>query len=292
MTDPNCCPDAVITDQTAQLVVEDDCAVIVDVGVAGPPGPQGPPGAQGPPGIEIDCTPPVDVTILWADECDPGDMVIPAGGTTAQSLVKLSNSDYDSGWAYTLQSPRPPVAGKLLPRPLMGGFTSSSCGAFEQLRVNFFPVGRPCVIGKLSVFVSTQSITPNTAMRVGFYAVAANGLPGSLLLDAGLIDVTSTGIKTVDFTATPLPVPIEGVWVANCWQQVNSSFAVRAFQSAGLADIVNPFGPPDDTTTASLGTPDTLAVSGVSGALPVSPTFTMSTATNVPRYAIEVVSVP
>ena len=92
MTDPKCCPDAVITDQTAQLVVEDDCAVIVDVGVAGPPGP------QGPPGVEIDCTPPTNTSILWIDECDPGDMVIPPGGSTGEVLAKQSNADYDSGW--------------------------------------------------------------------------------------------------------------------------------------------------------------------------------------------------
>jgi hypothetical protein len=41
----------------------------------------------------------VDTTILWADTGEPGDMVIPVGGTTGQALVKVSGSDYDTDWA-------------------------------------------------------------------------------------------------------------------------------------------------------------------------------------------------
>jgi hypothetical protein len=54
---------------------------------------------RGYPGIEVDATAPVDTTILWADTGEPGDMVIPAGGTTGQALVKVSGSDYDTDWA-------------------------------------------------------------------------------------------------------------------------------------------------------------------------------------------------
>ena len=41
----------------------------------------------------------MDTTILWADTGDPGDMVIPVGGTVGQALVKVSGSDYDTDWA-------------------------------------------------------------------------------------------------------------------------------------------------------------------------------------------------
>jgi hypothetical protein len=71
-------------------------------GSAGPPGPAGP---AGPAGIEVDATAPVDTTILWADTSEPGDMVIPVGGTTGQALVKVSGSDYDTDWASVSSDP-------------------------------------------------------------------------------------------------------------------------------------------------------------------------------------------
>ena len=80
---------------------------------SGTQGPQGSQGAQGPqgtngtiggPGIEVDNTAPVDTSILWADTGDPGDMVLPLGGSTGQALVKVSGSDYDTAWS-TVSSP-------------------------------------------------------------------------------------------------------------------------------------------------------------------------------------------
>jgi hypothetical protein len=47
----------------------------------------------------VDNTAPVDTSILWADTSEPGDMVIPVGGTTGQALVKVSGSDYDTDWS-------------------------------------------------------------------------------------------------------------------------------------------------------------------------------------------------
>jgi len=35
---------------------------------------------------------------LWADTSEVGDAVVPVGGTTGQSLVKASGSDYDTEW--------------------------------------------------------------------------------------------------------------------------------------------------------------------------------------------------
>jgi hypothetical protein len=68
-------------------------------GAKGDKGDKGDTGDTGPAGIEVDATAPVDTTILWADTSEPGDMVIPVGGTTGQALVKVSGSDYDTDWA-------------------------------------------------------------------------------------------------------------------------------------------------------------------------------------------------
>lgn len=59
----------------------------------------GDPGPQGPENIVIADTPPSNLDVLWYDTSEPGNAVIPPGGTTGQVLVKLSNADYDVGWA-------------------------------------------------------------------------------------------------------------------------------------------------------------------------------------------------
>jgi hypothetical protein len=52
----------------------------------------------GPAGIEVDAVPPSDTSILWADTSEPGDAVVPVGGSTGQVLAKASGTDYDTGW--------------------------------------------------------------------------------------------------------------------------------------------------------------------------------------------------
>jgi hypothetical protein len=48
--------------------------------------------------VEFSASAPVATNVLWVDTDDPGDAVIPVGGTTGQYLTKSSNSDYDTGW--------------------------------------------------------------------------------------------------------------------------------------------------------------------------------------------------
>jgi hypothetical protein len=71
-------------------------------GATGPQGPQGDPGAQGDPGVAVQGTAPANTSILWADTSEPGDAVVPTGGTTGQALAKASNSDYDTTWLSVL----------------------------------------------------------------------------------------------------------------------------------------------------------------------------------------------
>lgn len=56
-------------------------------------------GEAGPAGIVISDTPPTNTSILWYDTSSEGSAILPVGGTTGQVLTKLSNSDYDVGWA-------------------------------------------------------------------------------------------------------------------------------------------------------------------------------------------------
>lgn len=100
-----------ITKEAQTVVVEKPVERVLKVSSPGPAGPTGATGATGPigpvgatgntgdTGVQISGTAPVNTAVLWADTSDPGDQVIPAGGTTGQALVKASNTDYDTTWA-------------------------------------------------------------------------------------------------------------------------------------------------------------------------------------------------
>lgn len=68
------------------------------IGAQGPTGPSGEAGPAGPASLEISATPPEDTTVLWADTSDPGDNVIPPGGTAGQALLKVDGTNYNTTW--------------------------------------------------------------------------------------------------------------------------------------------------------------------------------------------------
>lgn len=71
-----------------------------EVTAIGNTGLKGDTGATGSPGITVAATAPADTSILWGDTTvTPNYTPVPAGGSTGQSLVKVSGSDYAVGWA-------------------------------------------------------------------------------------------------------------------------------------------------------------------------------------------------
>lgn len=74
--------------------------------VSGAPGPQGAQGDTGDFGIAISTTSP-STDQLWADLSEEGAMVVPAGGTLGQVLVKKSDDDYDTEWGAAAIDPYP-----------------------------------------------------------------------------------------------------------------------------------------------------------------------------------------
>jgi hypothetical protein len=60
----------------------------------------------GPSGVVISATEPVITDVLWADESEPGDAIIPVGGLTGQALVKVSGDDYDADWIDPYAAPQ------------------------------------------------------------------------------------------------------------------------------------------------------------------------------------------
>jgi len=66
--------------------------------VVGVIGPQGPQGETGDTGIIQAETEPAATDVLWLDTDEPGDAVLPLGGTTGQVLSKIDGSDYNTEW--------------------------------------------------------------------------------------------------------------------------------------------------------------------------------------------------
>jgi len=220
---------------------------------------------------------------------------LPTGGTTGQVLAKTSGTDYASGWIWGRSMPRPPVAGLCLPRLNLGSSNNGGpCGGYEEMRADYMAVSRACTLGKISINIWTQSVTAGTVIRLGIYGVATDGRPGSLLADLGTVDVTtSTGIKTIDFTGTPVSITQDGFYFAHVWQAQNSTFSLRAYVGGGAGgEIGYIFQQPDGNTAVATVQARNLFVANVSGALPSNPTWSYGSATNIPVHAFEVVSVP
>ena len=60
-------------------------------------------------------------------------------------------------------------------------------------------VPRPFTPSNYFISISTQG-GASAAARIGFYAVGTNGFPGALVHDGGAVDITTTGIKAVDYS--------------------------------------------------------------------------------------------
>lgn len=59
-----------------------------------------------------------------------------------------------------------------------------------------FPVLRPITVDRIAIEVSTAG-AGGAAIRLGIYNNGTNLTPGTLLLDAGTVDATSTGLKAI-----------------------------------------------------------------------------------------------
>lgn len=123
------------------------------------------------------------------------------GGTTDQLLAKNSNTDMDFKW---VASPTFPAGGTFAVPSLnyFGARTSQNysddpnTNAVYQ-RLYFIPVIVPDAITVDRIAVECTTAVAAQVARLGIYNADANGLPSTLLLDAGTVSVGTTGIKTI-----------------------------------------------------------------------------------------------
>lgn len=140
-------------------------------------------------------------------------------------------------------------------------------------RLCYMPVefGAPFTIDRLGVSVTT--LAASSVVRIGIYNSAANGFPGTLLLDAGTIDSSTTGLKEITVSQA---VKIGRYWMAGVAQVGTPTTRVitNSKMSGGIGFLSTFTGGSGPTTvTLLVGTnPTNIFEDSISGALPATAT--------------------
>jgi hypothetical protein len=275
-----------------------------------------PQGVQGDQGVEISAVEPENLTVLWADTSEEGDAVLPLGGAAGQSLVKVSGDDYDTTWAdldtdgvsegtvnlYN-RVPTGGSAGEVLVKqsatdfdlgyglralsfPLASGqFYGFGTGTTaipsnETLLMHAFVVWEPTVIDRLVAQVITDAGESDSVLRMGIYAPDSTGKPSSLIVDAGTVSTSNTGIKAIDIS----PVTVQGLFYLAAVCQAAPSTRPR-LRSIAIGDRYA-FSA-DPSASGSLNAYLRYTVSSVTGALPSTIT-PVTSAVSVPTVLFRV----
>lgn len=144
------------------------------------------------------------------------------------------------------------------------GSNNAYFGVLNEMQLIRFTVVSTVVIKGIECQVNTAG-GGSAVVRMGLYGSTDFGAPGSLIVDAGTVSVTSTGKKAVVISQTLLPGAYYVALVAQDWTGTRPDFR-------GVVDSVNdryqPIpGPQDWASTNGFGY-HSVAVTGVSGALP------------------------
>lgn len=107
-------------------------------------------------------------------------------------------------------SPGMYVTGQTLLPPGENGFSAVEMVDGQLLGYPVFIYGSAAVTFS-SIAISVSTLAALSAVRLGWYGVAASGGPGALTYDLGTVASTSTGVKTIS-TATTLGPGL--VWLA------------------------------------------------------------------------------
>jgi hypothetical protein len=217
---------------------------------------------------------------IWnatADDLEAGDYSrVPTGGSAGQVLVKDSGTDYDASW----------VNPRFLVKPRVNNFIGTAYGS--QLTNFNFPVDRLLfipIIVRQSVTVDQIGINVGVAeagslVRLGLYE-NVDGVLGDLIVDAGTVDGSTTGNKTITISET---LDAGLVWGAAVFQNSTTTLAVPHGLDSGLVKV---FGnSPSGASNVPTGFQD-----GVSGALPATPTPVFADQRRAPQIGLRVSAV-
>jgi hypothetical protein len=131
---------------------------------------------------------------------------VPAAGAAGEVLAKVSATDYDSGWV-TLPDTGFTPTNVHLDRLVSSRFywpgtlnNAVAAGAANFIRAIPFYVPVATTFDRIACNVTTQG-TAAAEVRLGIYNVA-NGVPTTLVLDAGSVGANTTGVKEITISVT------------------------------------------------------------------------------------------
>jgi hypothetical protein len=197
---------------------------------------------------------------IWnatATDLEAGDYSrVPTGGSAGQVLVKDSGTDYDAVWSFGF--------GARVGGGSWHNFGSRSAVAGNQPTQNelrFSPVflAKSVTLSGLGIRLGTSGTgSAGAVLRLGVYSADANGLPDSLLLDAGTVDATQPAGTVLTIVGLSLALDAGFYWFAGALQG-----------SAATAPFVitndNPYARTVNVTGLTADVPGTTVVDGVSG---------------------------
>lgn len=157
------------SNELPSLKVWNGVELIEGLGEVGPEGPQGPAGADGSQGIQ---------GVAGAAGADGAAGA--AGATGVQGASGLSYQVYPRSGNYVLPA----------------GTGNATSGAMIQSRCYVFTIALTAAATALRLALEVTTAVAATVVRLGLYA-DDNGWPGNLILDAGTIDASTTGVKEI-----------------------------------------------------------------------------------------------
>lgn len=265
---------------------------------------------RGEPGIVASASAPASTDVLWLDTDEEADgYYVPAGGSTSQVLTKSSATDYDVEW----QTPAITGPGDILPAGgNVGQLLSKSAGGDYQtswahqrvdgcalsghfvvtpyaystfgyapsaMWATLMSIPSQGTVTGLAVTVLTGAAS--TIGRLGLYSALPNSnLPGALVVDAGTVDLSSSGQKEASCSAGISP----GLYWFVLWiTGSNSPTLYGAAQSTYSTGGVGPF--PQAGHIGGTLLPSGFRAAGFTADAPLPTSFPLGTP-DLQRYAI------
>ena len=141
---------------------------------------------------------------------------------------------------------------------------------FSQNRVYCYPlfIQESITIDRLGVECTTASAS--TTWRIGIYNSDSNGLPTTVVLDAGTVDTSTTGLKTITVNQT---LAAGLYFIAGVWQGGSASPTMRAYGTSS-----GNWSPIASTTQQSTSYSNEYHVDGITGSLGTLSSLSISSA--------------
>jgi hypothetical protein len=196
--------------------------------------------------------------------------------TTAAQVTLLDAGGYYASTDLEALSQEQPTLFLPLGVPGTGQYfktTANQTTAVATLnRLCYTPVeiGKPITVDRIGISC-TGLVNPST-VRLGIYASAANGYPGALILDAGTVDTSTTGIKEININQA---ITARRFWFAAVAQTgtptTRVSTAGKLLSFGFMSTFTGGVGPATNATLIAVN-PNSIYEDSVSGTLPLTAT--------------------